>query len=348
MAKIYAGASKGKTFGTEFADEIYGTTGGDFIVAGGGNDVVDAGAGDDVIVGGSGADKINGGDGTDTVSYQNAPGGSGPFGPNTGVYVRLDTGTGNFSDASGDTFSSVENVIGSNYDDTIYGNDANNVLHGLAGDDMIHGGAGADTMDGGTGVDILDYLNNPASPTGVTVNLLNNTASGGHAQGDTILNFEGVQGTNLSDTITGSNDDNYLHGAGSSDVLYGLGGSDHIIGGQDSDGIDGGSGNDTIVGGTGDDKLIGGLDADTFVFDVSGATWGYGGFQSPGDDHILDFEDGIDCIRFNVQDAANGMSELTITQVGTATVITYDNSAGSLTLHDFNASQLSAADFEFV
>ena len=38
-----------------------------------------------------------------------------------------------------------ENVVGSNFADTITGNTVNNVIYGIAGDDLINGGAGSDT-----------------------------------------------------------------------------------------------------------------------------------------------------------------------------------------------------------
>jgi Ca2+-binding RTX toxin-like protein len=53
------------------------------------------------------------------------------------------------------TVQQFENVIGSNFNDTIIGNTANNSLNGGAGNDTISGLGGSDTIDGGSGIDTL-------------------------------------------------------------------------------------------------------------------------------------------------------------------------------------------------
>jgi Ca2+-binding RTX toxin-like protein len=78
-----------------------------------------------------GADTVNGGTGLDTVSYEIA---------NTGISASLAAPT------YGDSFSSIENLTGSNYADTLVGDGAANRLAGLAGSDTITGGAGTDTF----------------------------------------------------------------------------------------------------------------------------------------------------------------------------------------------------------
>jgi Ca2+-binding RTX toxin-like protein len=57
--------------------------------------------------------------------------------------VNLTTG-GTAGDASGDTFFSIESVIGSSFADTLVGNDNDNMLRGGAGGDTLTGGAGND------------------------------------------------------------------------------------------------------------------------------------------------------------------------------------------------------------
>ena len=47
--------------------------------------------------------------------------------------------------AGRDTLVSIENVIGSAFDDTINGNEYDNHIEGGAGTDTINGGAGNDT-----------------------------------------------------------------------------------------------------------------------------------------------------------------------------------------------------------
>jgi Ca2+-binding RTX toxin-like protein len=139
--------------GSNFADRIGGSA-----VA----NVINGGGGDDFISGGGGADALNGGAGIDTASY---------FGSSAGVNVNLGTlsfvfgvglvqtgGTGTGGDAQGDTLSGFENLLGSNFADTLTGNTGANRLDGGAGEDTLDGGGGNDTLVGGAGVgrDSLD------------------------------------------------------------------------------------------------------------------------------------------------------------------------------------------------
>lgn len=54
-----------------------------------------------------------------------------------------------------DTFSSVENAVGTSFGDRLFGNSIANVLDGGAGNDTIDGGAGNDTIIGGEGNDAM-------------------------------------------------------------------------------------------------------------------------------------------------------------------------------------------------
>lgn len=74
------------------------------------------------------------------------------------VSIDLLAGTGSGGDAQGDSYVSVEHLIGSNdpnAGDTLYGNDDANEIYGLLGDDLLVGNAGNDTLKGGDGDDIL-------------------------------------------------------------------------------------------------------------------------------------------------------------------------------------------------
>ena len=110
-------------------------------------------AGNDVIDGREGNDTIDGGAGSDWVTYQDSPG---------AVEVFLSAGGGGF--ASGgfgdDNLISIENVVGSNFDDTISASSSNplatdNIFNGLGGNDALLGGRGNDTLYGGDGQDML-------------------------------------------------------------------------------------------------------------------------------------------------------------------------------------------------
>jgi Ca2+-binding RTX toxin-like protein len=170
-------------YGTAYADEIHGRFGNDFLSGGAGNDLLfgeqgndslsggtgndrlDGGSGNDTLSGGSGADALIGGDGFDTVSYASA---------NTAIYVNLLANFGSIGDAEGDTYGSIEKIVGSSWGDTlradnngtvIDGGNGNDDIWGGAGLDVINGGAGDDWIEGGLGIDILtggsggDYFN---------------------------------------------------------------------------------------------------------------------------------------------------------------------------------------------
>lgn len=113
-----------------------------------GQDVIVGGDGNDLILGSPGADSLDGGEGIDTVSYAGSP---------SGVYVYLYDyyERGYWGDAAGDTYSNIENVIGSDYRDYLLGSSQDNVLWGGAGNDSINGWYGNDTLYGGAGNDFI-------------------------------------------------------------------------------------------------------------------------------------------------------------------------------------------------
>lgn len=175
--------------------------------------------------------------------------------------------------------TTIENAIGSSHDDRIVGNATYNKISGLGGADRLYGregmdtiagGAGADIMDGGRDFDRLDYRK---SATGVTIDLNTRTASGGDAQGDRFINFEGVHGTSYVDSLTGTSGDNHLISYAGKDTLRGYGGNDRLDGGLGADTMRGGRGNDDyIVDNTGDrvdEASNGGDGIDTVVSPIS-------------------------------------------------------------------------------
>ncbi|MGG5870978.1 retention module-containing protein [Pseudomonas peli] len=135
-------------------DTLNGGDGDDILIGLGGNDTLNGGNGNDILVGGAGNDALNGGAGIDTASYIDA---------GSAVTVNLSVTTAqNTGGAGTDTLNSIENLIGSNSNDTLTGNNSANLLFGGAGgdtlvgnggDDILIGGLGADTMTGGSGKD---------------------------------------------------------------------------------------------------------------------------------------------------------------------------------------------------
>lgn len=130
---------------------VSGGSGADKLFGGIGNDTLRPGADLD-------ADAIDGGDGVDTVDYSNATAA-------VTVDLRFATSAGA---AANDTFSSIENIIGSDFDDTIRVVADGGTAYGGKGDDRIfgtdianttsilRGGEGADTIGGSSfGQDLL-------------------------------------------------------------------------------------------------------------------------------------------------------------------------------------------------
>ncbi|MEZ5758577.1 MAG: calcium-binding protein [Emcibacteraceae bacterium] len=228
-------------------DTIITGSGNDYLFGQGGNDTLQGGAGVDVLSGGAGADMLVGGPGFDFVGYIDSPG---------GVTVNLATGQGSGSYATGDRYTTIEGVFGSDYNDTITGNSADNLFEGFSGADVYDGGAGE------------DYVAYTASPSGVIANLGSGFGSLGDAQGDTYTNIEGIIGSDYNDTLTGDALANYFEGGAGSDTINGGDGNDLIFGLEGVDTINGENGHDILSGGDGGDTINGGAGFDLISGDA--------------------------------------------------------------------------------
>jgi len=204
-------------------DTIYGLGGNDILDGGIGADTVYGDDGNDIIMGGAGADTLDGGADEDTISYTSAA---------AAVWVNLSTGTGNWSDATGDVFSNFENISGSNYADHIIGNSSVNKLTGNGGNDWFRGYGGADIIDGGDGIDRVWYDD---SANAVNINLSTNIYTGGNAQGNSFISIEEVVGSLGNDTIVGDSGNNGLYGSDGNDIIEGGAGADYLDGGAGTD-----------------------------------------------------------------------------------------------------------------
>ena len=131
-------------------DNLVGTDSDDGITGNSNNNVLDGGAGNDVLDGGAGNDTLDGGAGTDTAVYQFSTG------LVTVTLGEAETG-GTASDGFGGTDSlfNLENVIGSDGNDSLTGNSGNNSLTGRDGNDVISGGEGDGFLTGSNGRDML-------------------------------------------------------------------------------------------------------------------------------------------------------------------------------------------------
>ena len=126
------------------ADVITAAKGADRLDGGEGNDTLIAGDGNDVLSGGAGNDILNGGAGSDTAGYYTAT---------SGVTVAVQDGAQDTGGAGVDTLTSIENLNGSTFNDTLTGDGFANQLRGREGDDVLTGGDGADRLEGGAGAD---------------------------------------------------------------------------------------------------------------------------------------------------------------------------------------------------
>ena len=133
---ITAGAGDDVVAGGSGNDIIAGNSGSDVLRGEGGDDVLYGGTGNDSLDGGAGKDILVGGSGIDTASYASA---------SSATRVRLSFQSNNTGDATGDEYSSVENIVGGSGSDNIGGDEAENEITGGAGADMLMGGAGDDT-----------------------------------------------------------------------------------------------------------------------------------------------------------------------------------------------------------
>jgi serralysin len=186
---------------------------------------------------------LYGDDGIDTVSYASAT---------AAANVILSAPVYNTGEAKGDTFESIENVIGSNFGEFIYGTDGVNKLQGIGGNDTLVGEGGGDILDGGAGIDTVSYDTSFAST--LRVDLLVRNTNTGAAAGDLYISIENLDGSSFNDLLFGDNLNNVIRGSSYPALVSG------------NDKLDGRGGSDTLNGFDGKDTLTGGLGADYFVF----------------------------------------------------------------------------------
>jgi Ca2+-binding RTX toxin-like protein len=243
--------------GSNQGDALTGDDGDNIIRGLAGSDTINAEGGNDTLVGGAGADSLNGGgfsgslrsllsslaianngQGGDTASYEDSPG---------NVFVSLAANLGLFNDAQGDTFNSIQNLIGSRFGDVLIGDAQNNDLNpGLSSGstDVVNGGGGTNSLT-------LDYSlgDYGRGMTGGFTNLATGSGSISRSTSNGSNGLDAVSFTNIQRLflIATSRDDSITGGTNlSGDVVFAGAGNDFVNGGSGIDYLDGGENVDTL------------------------------------------------------------------------------------------------------
>ncbi|MBE9609087.1 M10 family metallopeptidase [Chitinilyticum piscinae] len=140
--------------------------------------------------------------------------------------------------------TTIENAVGSGYNDTLIGNSVANILNGGGGNDTMSGGYGNDTYyvnsNGDTVIESAESsmggIDTVVVSTGSTLTL--STWTLGAYQENLIItgaaSFNGT-GNGLSNKLTGNSSNNILKGEAGNDVLCGAAGNDSLYGGAGTD-----------------------------------------------------------------------------------------------------------------
>jgi Ca2+-binding RTX toxin-like protein len=255
-------------------DSLTGSSYDDRLDGHAGADLLEGSLGNDTLDGGAGADQMIGGDGCDVAAYTHA---------GAGVSVSLMAGLGWSNDATDDTLSGIESLLGSRYGDYLYGD---------AGHNIIEGGAGADVIDGLAGNDWLSFESSEAA-VAIYLGIGQGVVVGwaGDALDDVVSGVENLRGSAFADMLLGDDGANILRGDGGADTLYGGDNSDtadysasaaavsidlsanagtggdaegdmlisveNVVGSAQDDTLVGDSASNTLVGGRGFDTLTG-------------------------------------------------------------------------------------------
>ncbi len=137
------GSDSDSLYGGGGVDTLVGGVGNDYLLGSWGNDVLDGGDGDDELHGQAEDDSLNGGNGSDEMFGDDS--GTGGSGTDTVSYIDAERGVSvSLNGERDDGFSredyiaeDVENVVGSEFGDTITGSLQANVISGEGGGDSI-------------------------------------------------------------------------------------------------------------------------------------------------------------------------------------------------------------------
>ncbi|WP_112661699.1 calcium-binding protein [Microvirga flavescens] len=215
---------------------LVGSSHHDWLQGDNGGNKIFGGAGNDTIEGGLGADSLYGGEGIDTLSFASATG---------GVSADLYNNSGSAEDNTTDRYEEFENILGSQFRDTLSGDNGANLIDGSGGNDILIGRAGNDTLIGGTGADDMQgmedndtyYVDNVGDYvrerwgagfdtviTSISYSLTSEEVEGLQAvDGTAAINLTANEYANV---IVGNDGDNVIDGKKGADVMTGKGGND--------------------------------------------------------------------------------------------------------------------------
>lgn len=339
-------------------DTLNGTASNDTLDGLAGNDTLNGLTGNDTLTGGLGNDILNGDDGSDTISYA--------YLTSNGVNVNMNDGTANAGASDQDSFTSIENFIGSAQADNFVVAGNNVTVNGGNGDDLFEiAGTGTNTIYS-TAADSKVKANwtdsaqsiNIVTQNGVEGIIISNGLSGADARttiafgvsrvelgaGHDVANITSLAASNplFSIDTGGGNDTVNLTGVTRNMDIYGGRGNETLIGGSGNDTIFGYEDNDTITGGDGKDEMRGGSETDTFVYSAVSDS----GIGAGNRDIIWDFSqsegDKINLSAFAGTFAFLGTAAFT---GGAAPEVRYATE-GSNTIISVNANNDTTTDFE--
>jgi Ca2+-binding RTX toxin-like protein len=258
-----------------FIEKLTFTGTGDFKAYGNASDnEIIGGAGNDWLWGGDGADHFVGGEGFDTVSYSDSL---------EGVRVEDFTNYDGLTIAYGDTFTGIEAIQGSGFDDVIYRHQGSMIIDGADGYDTVSYHYAFDTANVviGSGINTAgDTLSNVEKIIGTSgadcfvVNASGVTVAGGEGDDVYTVNSAGVT-IEEDSSFRGGTDQVYttlaeLRLSAFIENLTYTGSADFIgYGNDESNTIVSGAGNDVLLGGAGSDRFEGGAGIDIVSYDDS-------------------------------------------------------------------------------
>lgn len=333
----------GDTDSFENIDAIRGSSLNDFVVAD------DSGI---VFRGLEGNDDFTGGEGFDQLRYDRDE----RYGGADGVIVNMQAGVATDGFGDTDTFRDVEMIGGSQFADSLFGTSEFAVeLQGRDGDDQLWGyyngtdgnpGEG-DDLFGGNGSDLIVSTGGSGFLYGGDDQDFLVTAYGENIiQAGDGFDWIYVQyGSNEIDLGTGDfklvlSLDLFDPAASdfiawSDDVIDGTSSEteDYIYSGRGNDTINAGAGNDWIDAGGWNDIITGGAGFDRFIFS-----------DNSGFDTVRDFTKDEDFLDFTTNSFVSGLDDLTVTQLGNNTVVSWAEGTAGVTLEGFGDALLTDSD----